>query len=517
MPKKIKVHEKALAHLSRGLYRSPASAIRELVSNAWDANATVIHIDTNYPNFLQLTIQDNGEGFTRQEFDNLMSGGIGNSEKRVKSKSLIHNRPIIGRLGIGMLGIAQLTGSFTIISKKEDNTGFKAKVSLYDLLKEKLDNEDKTVVTQAKDEKHDTYKEIDLGTYEFEDFDPDSVKRGTTIVAEDIHPAFARSFQQSLTYDKFKPVPLDWMDCLKIVSQVHSLQELGDYWRFLWELSASCPIPYLSANALPDKLTKEEQQKLLSYNFNLIVDSRKLYKPIYLKGNPGGYTSQKIKHEQMKVYGRDLKFHGYIVVQEGAQLHPDELRGILIRIKNVAIGYYDPSMLDYRTNEGPRSRWLTSEIFVDEGLEDALNIDRDSFNRVHPEFRAIQEYVHESLKSVFSNVWKNIDVRSEQRTKAKEKARKEHLSSVISQVVESRLALKTSVSVEGHEPKAVIKKEKHQIEVNLPSPDSLKTKKANKQLAASILALFEVAMREKTAEKRKEIFTNLLLDLLAGW
>jgi HSP90 family molecular chaperone len=47
----IRVHERALAHLSRGLYRSPASALRELVSNAWDANATRVEIDTNYPNF----------------------------------------------------------------------------------------------------------------------------------------------------------------------------------------------------------------------------------------------------------------------------------------------------------------------------------------------------------------------------------------------------------------------------------------------------------------------------------
>ena len=50
MPK-IRVHEKALAHLSRGLYRSPASALRKLVSNAWDANATTVAINTNYPNF----------------------------------------------------------------------------------------------------------------------------------------------------------------------------------------------------------------------------------------------------------------------------------------------------------------------------------------------------------------------------------------------------------------------------------------------------------------------------------
>ena len=62
MPK-IRVHEKALAHLSRGLYRSPASALRELVSNGWDANATTVRITTNYPNFFQLSVEDNGDGF----------------------------------------------------------------------------------------------------------------------------------------------------------------------------------------------------------------------------------------------------------------------------------------------------------------------------------------------------------------------------------------------------------------------------------------------------------------------
>src|SRR5258708_7366874 len=71
------------------------------------------------------------------------------------------------------------------------------------------------------------------------------------------------------------------------------------------------------------------------------------------------------------VYGKTLSFSGYIAVQEGLQLKPDELRGILIRIKNVGIGYYDQSMLDFRSNEGPRSRWITGEIYVHEGLEDA--------------------------------------------------------------------------------------------------------------------------------------------------
>src|SRR5689334_3583051 len=117
MPK-IVVHEKALAHLSRGLYRSPASAIRELVSNAWDANATEVRINTNYPTFMQLSVRDNGDGFSKSEFESLMKGGIGNSDKRAYAMTkLSHGRPTIGRLGIGMLGIAQICGRFTISSR----------------------------------------------------------------------------------------------------------------------------------------------------------------------------------------------------------------------------------------------------------------------------------------------------------------------------------------------------------------------------------------------------------------
>lgn len=89
-PQKIRVHEKALAHLSRGLYRSPASALRELVSNAWDANARTVRITTDYPRFLQVAVEDNGDGFSKDEFERLMSGNIGNSEKRPKNLQLIN-------------------------------------------------------------------------------------------------------------------------------------------------------------------------------------------------------------------------------------------------------------------------------------------------------------------------------------------------------------------------------------------------------------------------------------------
>lgn len=504
---KIQVHEKALAHLSRGLYRSPASALRELVSNAWDANASVVRINTNYPNFLQLSIQDNGRGFTKEDFKNLMEGGIGNSQKR--SEEAPSTRPVIGRLGIGLLGIAQICPSFTISSSTSKGDGFRARVVLYDLLKKKLDQNDDTIVASG---------EVLIGTYEFDkDFKPDKSKPGTLIIGDDIHPTFTRAFRDSLKFEEFKKPPLDWGKALKIVSGVHSLQELGDYWRLLWELSACCPLPYISASALPSSLIAEDQERLESYGFKVLVDGIQLAKPVHLRGNPGGYTTKRVKQQTQRVYGNDLSFHGYIAVQEGLQLKPDELRGILIRIKDVAIGYYDQSMLDYRINEGPRSRWITGEIFVDQGLEDALNIDRDSFNRFHPEFRAIQEYVHTFLqKEIFPVVYQNIEKRSAARDDTKSKARKAQLTRVLTKAADKPVSLSYSTE-EDVRPKVTLRGREDRAKVVVPDPETLDTKKKNRQLAASILTIFEMAMRERDIESRREAFKRLLLDLLSGW
>ncbi|MBC8030645.1 MAG: ATP-binding protein [Pyrinomonadaceae bacterium] len=526
MPR-IKVHEKVLAHLSRGLYRSPASALRELVSNAWDANALTVRINTNYPNFFQLSIKDDGDGFARDDFQNLMSGGIGNSEKREEEeKSLINNRQVIGRLGIGMLGIAQVCGAFTITSKTDKNTGFRARVTLYDLLKERLDDDDaaivKDIMVQEPGEATSPLKIVDIGKYEFEkDFDPNDVEVGTTIITNEIHPTFVQTFKESLDktkFEKFKEPPREWKRALQIFSSVHSLQELGDYWRLLWELAAACPIPFISETALPSKLIAEDQRRLESSDFKVYVDELQLLKPIALRGNKAGYTTIRIEPQARRVYSKDLRFHGYVVVQEGKQLLPDELRGVLIRIKNVGIGYYDPSLMDYRFNEGPRAKWVTAEIYVDEGLEDALNIDRDSFNRFHPEFRILQSYFHDLLHNqVFPEVYKKIGLRSKAKASAKEEEHTEHLQAISSALVDGPVKI-THESVEpGHLPEAkLVEKAKH-LELVLPDPDDLKTKKPYRQLASSLLAIYEISLREKNREKQRKVFTELVLKLLMGW
>jgi hypothetical protein len=504
----IHVSEKALAHLSRGLYRSPASALRELVSNGWDANATVVRITTNYPNFYQISVEDNGDGFTEEDFVFLMeSGGIGNSRKRPVEKGLSYGRETIGRYGIGMLGIANICGSFRITSKTKDGKGFKATVRLFDALKAKLDSGE--IV----------HKEfVEVGKFSLDEFDPKKARNGTTIITDDVVPTFISAFQQSLKFEEFEEVPATWMDAVsKVIGRVHSLQQLGDYWKLLWELSASTPIPYLGRRALPEALISKEQTALLKQNFKLIVDGVELAKPVNLSGNPGGYTVRKIEPLQQTVYGKTLAFHGYLAVQDGKQLKPDELRGILIRIKGVAVGYYDPSMLDYRFNEGPRNRWLTGELFATQGLEDALNIDRDSFNRFHPEFRAVQQYVHKILREeIFPEVYVQIKVRSTAKDKVRARTRTRNFLEAVQKTTGSKTSLK-KIDVDRPDADVKIKERVGRTEIIVSNPEKLPVKKSFRDLAASLFAAFEVAIQEKGIERQRQTFRQLVSELLHKW
>lgn len=84
LPKKesveIKVSARILRHISRGIYRTPAAALKELVSNAYDARATEVSINTGFPTFEKIIVTDNGDGISQLEFKKLVQQ-IGLSEK----------------------------------------------------------------------------------------------------------------------------------------------------------------------------------------------------------------------------------------------------------------------------------------------------------------------------------------------------------------------------------------------------------------------------------------------------
>ena len=54
----------------------------------------------------------------------------------------------------------------------------------------------------------------------------------------------------------------------------------------------------------------------------------------------------------------------------------------------------------YQTSELTRLRQITCEIFVSEGLDSALNIDRESFNSAHPHSVYITKWLHSALRQL---------------------------------------------------------------------------------------------------------------------
>ena len=73
--------QRIIARVTDGIYREPWAAFRELVANAYDADATRVIIDTGAPDFEQVIVRDNGLGMTPRTVAYILKS-IGGSSKR---------------------------------------------------------------------------------------------------------------------------------------------------------------------------------------------------------------------------------------------------------------------------------------------------------------------------------------------------------------------------------------------------------------------------------------------------
>ena len=124
----LQTDERVLARVTDGIYRQPGSAIRELVSNAYDADAKQVVIKTDRPRFRTLSVEDDGMGMKPTALAHLLHH-IGGSAKRSREGAGLgiasssdptrspSGRRLIGKIGIGLFSVSQLTHRFQIITK----------------------------------------------------------------------------------------------------------------------------------------------------------------------------------------------------------------------------------------------------------------------------------------------------------------------------------------------------------------------------------------------------------------
>lgn len=126
----LKTDDRVLARITDGIYRQPSSALRELISNAYDADATEVYVETDWPRYSQITVRDNGNGMDEEALSRLIHH-IGGSSKRTSFGESVgttgHSdrglspagRRLIGKIGIGLFSVSQLTSHFQIITKRK--------------------------------------------------------------------------------------------------------------------------------------------------------------------------------------------------------------------------------------------------------------------------------------------------------------------------------------------------------------------------------------------------------------
>lgn len=509
MPAKTKLEtdQKVLARVTDGIYRFPGSALRELISNSYDADAENVYIDTDVPRFESMSIRDDGNGMSIETLVNLINH-IGASAKRSNKGTELEvtdssdptvsknkKRKLIGKIGIGLFSVAQLTRDFEIITKEKGKGYYlRAVIKLHNYSEEYINKieadtssergasfetgsveiwteptENLTahgtdiLLKNIKKSARDQLKSLDIWGQEKaqgESFDEEDILNSSKLDKPEFHIGFSTENdvgdeqysekQEKLpcypwdnsvdTEEKFKILYEKIIGLTKKTTNPKLNIVFDNYFNMIWTLALSVPLDYLekhpfsythkevsnvfaisnkikgqvaSVNPSGDKCFSEIcglKTSTKPTDFNVVVDGVKLYRPIKFTGLPksdaavkepilflGSYT-QKFDGLSLTDSGGEISFDAFILW--APKIIPKDHNGVLVRLHNASGILFDETFMKHQVAEHTIKSQLVAEIFVNKGLDSALNIDRESFNISHPHYQVIMTWLHQAIRQV---------------------------------------------------------------------------------------------------------------------
>ena len=396
---KVKVASSIVDYLSSGLYESPAACMKELVNNSFDADASLVDIHVK-PDADRIIVTDDGTGLGRAEFEDHF-GHVSESHKRDSGDCTAKGRPKVGRIGIGFIAANELCEEMEIVSTMKGSTDLMRVVvdfrKMRDPLNERRDKQGNVTkgdyrgtVDRAGRDEHYTRIYLNEVRPNVRDVMVGASPIANTAGEDSLYGLAPRSISERLE----KPGLRTWGD-LNLYSQT------------MLKVGLNVPVAY-APDWMPPRIRKrvrdleDEVEKL---DFLVRWDGTDVRKPVVL-----GHDPDKLPHvlRRFEFKGEHVSARGYFFAQHGV-VEPQELNGLLIRIRNAAVGDYDSSFLGFRASEYQiLKRWVSGEIWASNELEDALNIDRRTLREAHPAFVELQAAVHEELRSFFREARKKL-------------------------------------------------------------------------------------------------------------
>lgn len=375
--------------------------MKELINNSYDADASKVRVFVK-PDADQIIIEDDGVGLSKDEFLAHFSR-ISESHKRDASQlSPSGRRPQIGKIGIGFIAANEICDTMEIYSSKKGTTRvLHVIVNFAEMRRDPALRRTATGdIAKADFEGEELPNESKLDESFTQVFLTNVRDLAQPILVGARKAARGRVGGRSLY--GLKPTSIR-----RILADptLDSWSDLDFYSETMLRVGLNVPVTYLS-DWVPSRLhpkTKEFEDGIEHLRFSVEYDGTQLHKPIVLDPHGGRCL---VRTFDLK--GDRLNARGYFYAQHGV-IKPNNLNGLLIRIRQAAVGEYDRSFMGYPTSQGTLfQRWISSEIWASDELEDAMNIDRRTFRITHPTYVELQNAIHAQLDTVLKNVRETV-------------------------------------------------------------------------------------------------------------
>jgi hypothetical protein len=396
----IVVASRIVDALSSGLYESPAACLKELVNNAYDADAGTVRIYVK-PDADEIVIDDDGTGMTRAEFKRHFSR-ISESHKREESElTPLRGRPKVGKIGIGFIAANELCDVMEIESTKSGSTEL-LKVAI-DFAKMRGESAEQRRV----DGDEDAFRKGDFrGHVERAPSKEHYTRIFLRNVRGDARRILVSDERQSLEgrADSLYGLTADSIVHRLRPPALKSWSELDQYSQTYLGVALNVPVAYPDEWLPRDRLAPVQDlvAEVAALDFSVFYDGTQMLKPTVLP--EGGHTILR----RFEFDGEHVAARGYFFANHGA-LRPRELQGVLLRIRHAAVGTYDGSFLNYPIAESQLFKnWISGEIWASDRLEEAMNIDRRTLRITHPAYAELQLEFHKWFAGFLADVRRDL-------------------------------------------------------------------------------------------------------------
>ena len=334
-PKKMLVDKRIVTLLSRKTYDDFAGAIRELVSNAYDAGSRRVDISLDLKK-RRLVVSDDGIGMSPADFQRYLTVGARPMDRP--------GAPLLGRVRIGQFGI-----------------GFLAVVPFCETMRIETTVQNSDVVIEA-----------ELPAHKYGELKPlpgDIQEIGTIdIPGREIQVSNRRAESGTkITLEGLTDLALAYFGPHK-AARAYSIRQNGGVEKLTWELQQYLPLEHW-----PDS----DAGKYLAYEptpvpLHVYLNGAKLHRNL-----PTGVVLEQGR-EKLTESDDSVEFK-FALLHNWKPVKPEEARGIQFRVRNVGIGLPTYLGLGVGGKVFSRLTWIFGEVQVLEGLDEALSISRDSF------------------------------------------------------------------------------------------------------------------------------------------